>query len=145
MPNLKVSIPIGFSSSLQPPRRSRAVSLMLSFNPYRVFKFVATVYSLSWNSIVKGFQSLSGFQVRCNASTSTITTLIDRFQSLSGFQVRCNAADRFASQIFGTGFQSLSGFQVRCNLTFTLGIIPIKLFQSLSGFQVRCNRSKAPV
>jgi len=38
-----------------------------SFNPYRVFKFVATaVFKLGTPTITK-FQSLSGFQVRCNA------------------------------------------------------------------------------
>ena len=37
-----VSIPIGFSSSLQPPVQDRLPPKGLGFNPYRVFKFVAT-------------------------------------------------------------------------------------------------------
>jgi len=39
------------------------------------------------------FQSLSGFQVRCNSANSRIifhTSIL--FQSLSGFQVRCNSS-----------------------------------------------------
>ena len=37
-----VSIPIGFSSSLQPNIRMPAMRAQVGFNPYRVFKFVAT-------------------------------------------------------------------------------------------------------
>ena len=36
------------------------------FNPYRVFKFVATQPSRSRTGLTSLFQSLSGFQVRCN-------------------------------------------------------------------------------
>ena len=37
------------------------------------------------------FQSLSGFQVRCNIRTFEIAVIEEYlFQSLSGFQVRCN-------------------------------------------------------
>src|SRR5271157_3848191 len=39
---LYVSIPIGFSSSLQPCTTSWKVNQSRSFNPYRVFKFAAT-------------------------------------------------------------------------------------------------------
>jgi len=41
--NLKVSIPIGFSSSLQPRLKELEDELVKGFNPYRVFKFVATI------------------------------------------------------------------------------------------------------
>ncbi len=87
----------------------------MGFNPCRVFKSAAT--SKEWIRIVGNnqFQSLSGFQVRCNQlekcygipyilsfnpcrvfkSAATICSYrcplnIDEFQSLSGFQVRCN-------------------------------------------------------
>ena len=87
-----VSIPIGFSSSLQPAdwyssydpeerfqslsgfqvrcnSMSRSVywHIISSFNPYRVFKFVATLDSRMYPADSRVFQSLSGFQVRCNA------------------------------------------------------------------------------
>ncbi len=60
------------------------------FNPYRVFKFVAThrVRSIQWK--VFKFQSLSGFQVRCNIDGRVHNAARNKFQSLSGFQVRCN-------------------------------------------------------
>ena len=71
------------------------VSLYLQanrFNPYRVFKFVATCRCYADRPARQyWFQSLSGFQVRCNAFTSVSDDWISsRFQSLSGFQVRCN-------------------------------------------------------
>ncbi len=61
-----VSIPIGFSSTLQllcDCRRSRS---LLCFNPYRVFEYVATVLWLCRHHKANTFQSLSGFRVRCN-------------------------------------------------------------------------------
>ena len=62
-----------------------------SFNPYRVFKFVATVQlpgteTHSWRvSIPIGFSS--SLQQKENRYGHLHT---DEFQSLSGFQVRCN-------------------------------------------------------
>ena len=187
-----VSIPIGFSSSLQPKERSHMNSRpawfqSLSgfqvrcnartglqgegygncFNPYRVFKFVATVNLVAPSSLISKFQSLSGFQVRCNIfikqvfpircivsipigfssslqhhSKSPISNAYCLFQSLSGFQVRCNICDLFNILGGKWQFQSLSGFQVRCNLVLAaaVGYLLYK-FQSLSGFQVRCNRA----
>ena len=61
-----VSIPIGFSSSLQLPPTPREARRRKRFNPYRVFKFVATLYILQIKPNPPSFQSLSGFQVRCN-------------------------------------------------------------------------------
>ena len=87
-----VSIPIGFSSSLQHQRNVTTISIGYSFNPYRVFKFVATGGGGLMQTRRARFQSLSGFQVRCNALNLTKTHLPSSwFQSLSGFQVRCNA------------------------------------------------------
>ncbi len=89
----RVSIPIGFSSSLQHIFSISNQYHLICFNPYRVFKFVATVTLDGINSKTKGFQSLSGFQVRCNTySAHRFYENIIRFQSLSGFQVRCNCA-----------------------------------------------------
>ena len=114
----------------------------MSFNPYRVFKFAAT-YTLSQDLLEsQEFQSLSGFQVRCNLlllengslcgvpvsipigfSSSLqlpfcrcLRLWLRRFQSLSGFQVRCNIAERRSGNPRNRKFQSLSGFQVRCNV-----------------------------
>ena len=86
----------------------------MGFNPYRVFKFVATQdASRSWEK-QQQFQSLSGFQVRCNRRTGSKSTSRTLFQSLSGFQVRCNEKDEHFKEVPDL-FQSLSGFQVRCN------------------------------
>ena len=41
------------------------------------------------------FQSLSGFQVRCNIAVLVIIAMaVVAFQSLSGFQVRCNGGSK---------------------------------------------------
>ena len=66
-----VSIPIGFSSSLQRYHFFHDRYFRTSFNPYRVFKFVATQLLLYFRSIMMRFQSLSGFQVRCNTLPKT--------------------------------------------------------------------------
>ena len=50
---IKVSIPIGFSSSLQHIRRPCRLSVGHSFNPYRVFKFVATLRTLNFRMMEK--------------------------------------------------------------------------------------------
>ncbi len=66
-PSRQVSIPIGFSSSLQPPAAWYTEGTISGFNPYRVFKFVATSMPVdSVTQVCRMFQSLSGFQVRCN-------------------------------------------------------------------------------
>jgi len=62
------------------------------------------------------FQSLSGFQVRCNIVTADELNAMAMFQSLSGFQVRCNRAVFGMTIALFLLFQSLSGFQVRCNV-----------------------------
>ncbi len=62
----RVSIPIGFSSSLQHIFSISNQYHLICFNPYRVFKFVATERLCIVQLRVYRFQSLSGFQVRCN-------------------------------------------------------------------------------
>ena len=69
-----VSIPIGFSSSLQPLIPTDHKISDNRFNPYRVFKFVATSPALEKPGVFDVFQSLSGFQVRCNPSADMSTT-----------------------------------------------------------------------
>jgi len=89
---LAVSIPIGFSGSLQLCSFPLSERFLISFNPYRVFRFAATYTPASPLKVTKlVFQSLSGFQVRCNTIMKKGHGLTLReFQSLSGFQVRCN-------------------------------------------------------
>ncbi len=139
---------------------------MSGFNPYRVFKFVAT-YSESVQPIwIEKFQSLSGFQVRCNIAYATAQTLPQTtFQSLSGFQVRCNLDRITAKKETVLSFNPYRVFKFVATLPLVFGLlcclavsIPIgfssslqrqyfgrrpmsldRQFQSLSGFQVRCN------
>jgi len=97
MQKYPVSIPIGFSSSLQLQFEiDNALYVVLfqslsgfqvrcngtngtgtgtgtnGFNPYRVFKFVATYGTEITKTAEQWFQSLSGFQVRCNATVRMI-------------------------------------------------------------------------
>ncbi len=138
-----VSIPIGFSSSLQRPAMVMVVvvtfmfqslsgfqvrcnptyeifaySRTLGFNPYRVFKFVATRHSLGYDRDDQ-FQSLSGFQVRCNAAlTRPASSSPYPFQSLSGFQVRCNSC-AFSSPAWKlAGFNPYRVFKFVATLRF---------------------------
>ena len=187
---LKVSIPIGFSSSLQPLTtkvasirypwfqslsgfqvRCNQISAYwvgfnrFCFNPYRVFKFVATSSCNRGSIRPNRFQSLSGFQVRCNrTSVEGAIRRIYVFQSLSGFQVRCNfnivvciIANVFKVSIpigFSSSLQrrwtpgAKSRYQVSIPIGFSSSLQRSGIrralgtfhqFQSLSGFQVRCN------
>ena len=62
-----VSIPIGFSSSLQRIQNGYQITELDSFNPYRVFKFVATPpFPPGSTDGRRRFQSISGVQVGCN-------------------------------------------------------------------------------
>ncbi len=162
-----VSIPVGFSRSLQLMRHCPARSLHCRF------------------------QSLSGFHARCNRASqacrsrwgrvsipvgfsrslqlNNLNTLLKNnrmFQSLSGFHARCNMPIPPQGVLRSTLFQSLSGFHARCNynvipaagpddlVSIPVGFsrslqrcrmtqppIPMSQFQSLSGFHARCNAS----
>ncbi len=113
----------------------------MSFNPYRVFKFVATAGSNALGkishfvsipigfssslqptqrffggSIREWFQSLSGFQVRCNSFKRNFHS--SRYGGVSipiGFSSSLQRSGEHVSNSYLTRFQSLSGFQVRCN------------------------------
>ncbi len=114
--NDKVSIPIGFSSSLQPEIPSPSIYGRIRF------------------------QSLSGFQVRCNSSRDESTAQTpSRFQSLSGFQVRCNFASFCKTPEEIKSFNPYRVFKFVATFCIKLGLCELDKFQSLSGFQVRCN------
>ena len=108
-----------------------------SFNPYRVFKFVATAYDVISATIEKSFQSLSGFQVRCNtASGRALPGRLCWFQSLSGFQVRCNLPGRFnytvsrAKVSIPIGFSSsLQHKTVTMNQRIAISFNPYRVFK----------------
>ena len=112
---MSVSIPVGFSCSLQLHE------------------------TIKIKGIGNMFQSLSGFLARCNfISFETIRTALSTFQSLSGFLARCN----FFLQVQSLRvelFQSLSGFLARCNANPSILCRSRGSFQSLSGFLARCN------
>ena len=110
-----VSIPIGFSSSLQRRPDACAGQARLRFNPYRVFKFVATLYPGCSRAARSGFQSLSGFQVRCNLSVEVSVAHCHSVSIPIGFSSSLQPYPYEVWQMLGTRFQSLSGFQVRCN------------------------------
>ena len=101
--SFKVSIPIGFSSSLQLPARS---------------------YSL----LIVKFQSLSGFQARCNEMLQNLRiSLHCRFNPYRVFKLAATEIVDYLTRIVGYLFQSLSGFQARCNgipLSVILGYNP---------------------
>ncbi len=160
----EVSIPVGFSSPLQQDAWQSPDLMPVSFNPCRVFKSAATIgQRIKANFLQPGFNPCRVFKSAATARKDVYISGPTKFQSLSGFQVRCNATTGI-SNASGVLFQSLSGFQVRCNLPTNgcpfcdgtrfnpcrvfksaatgldevLAEVPT-MFQSLSGFQVRCN------
>ena len=115
--------------------------MKIRFNPYRVFKFVATACLHRGHlRLHLRFQSLSGFQVRCNVHDSFQSVLfIKSFNPYRVFKFVATCAHAGHSSSDSFSFQSLSGFQVRCNFQEPDDGKQAHQFQSLSGFQVRCN------
>ena len=65
-----------------------------SFNPWRVFSWLATKGRRKKSDDPTKFQSLAGFFVACNHLPDGDVVCITRwFQSLAGFFVACNKAD----------------------------------------------------
>ncbi len=115
------------------------VAFLVGFNPYRVFKFVATLPHLRPEhtilvSIPIGFSS--SLQLMPFRVIHAITTM---FQSLSGFQVRCNKDGRIDCW-FNINVSIPIGFSSSLQRRIVYDIYRRRTkFQSLSGFQVRCN------
>ncbi len=66
-------------------------------------------------------------------------TIMKLFQSLSGFQVRCNVFAVFPSVSSTNGFNPCRVFKSAATMREMPRLRKEKWFQSLSGFQVRCN------
>ena len=111
-----------------------------SFNPCRVFKCAATKARQLGRGWIGTFQSLSGFQVRCNSIAAPDAQSSNPVSIPVGFSSALQPSGITATFDDDDMFQSLSGFQVRCNPGLRSGKRPLLTFQSLSGFQVRCNR-----
>jgi hypothetical protein len=110
------TIPVGFSSALQRQRGGDTRHHFIEF------------------------QSLSGFQVRCNFAKDNGAKEKTRVSIPVGFSSALQQLKLAFIDFLMPMFQSLSGFQVRCNNCYVVIIVEIvNGFQSLSGFQVRCN------
>ena len=139
---VRVSIPIGFSSSLQHEHHDVHLYIRNCFNPYRVFKFAATLRECYLHiEEVLQFQSLSGFQVRCNPENTN--ALADTRRGFNPYRVfKFAATGKVHMNIIDLNTVSIPiGFS--SSLQHWWGLVnPYTndlLFQSLSGFQVRCN------
>ena len=88
-----VSIPIGFSGSLQLYPRKCFGYVFICFNPYRVFWFAATRILFSLKYISNTVSIPIGFSGSLQPQMTPRTRFLSRprFQSLSGFLVRCNS------------------------------------------------------
>ena len=134
-----VSIPVGFSSALQPPAFSVPNAVLDCFNPCRVFKCAATAGCPAL--LTDGSFCFNPCRVFKCAATKPIQLIMADAVSFNPCRVfKCAATDDADyDSSHNTQFQSLSGFQVRCNVMKQFPDNFIDLFQSLSGFQVRCN------
>ncbi len=106
------------------------------FNPCRVFKSAATLLEALRRMEIVSFQSLSGFQVRCNFNSMAKGKKRYLFQSLSGFQVRCNDGETI--QFFAetnvsipVGFSSpLQRWHLREGALWSHSFNPCRVFKS---------------
>ena len=116
-PAMWVSIPIGFSGSLQRGGRLHFRPPFHRFNPYRVFWFAATAGKGS------RFQDLDGVSIPIGFSGSLQLWACDRLERsrirFNPYRVFWFAATNMRKNILLSqeAFQSLSGFLVRCNLS----------------------------
>ena len=140
MEERSVSIPIGFSSSLQPRRNPDRSCSTLGFNPYRVFKFVATFCHPQLTIVISTVSIPIGFSSSLQRCVSPVIAVADtsfnpyrvfKFVATKklkpgrpkgvkvsipiGFSSSLQPRDRRIACGDRAGFQSLSGFQVRCN------------------------------
>ena len=135
-----VSIPIGFSSSLQRFVGSGTIALSFRFNPYRVFKFVATASNSLTRLSPMGFNPYRVFKFV--ATTRRSSHCAPRRRGFNPYRVFKFVATvwRGIENFWGNCVSIPIGFSSSLQqLNEALVITPLTLFQSLSGFQVRCN------
>ena len=166
-----VSIPVGFSRSLQQPYQSNSVGHTLCFNPCRVFTLAATLASSSIKSVTA--ESFNPCRVFTLAATSR-STMIKRNAS-KGFnpcRVFTLAATPLGNRKIHThtnSFNPCRVFTLAATFGFvqkTSGLVQVSIpvgfsrslqrnggprsgyetpgFQSLSGFHARCNAPGLP-
>ena len=116
-PTMSVSIPIGFSSELQ-PGQGRASRRRAS-----------------------RFQSLLGFPVSCNPGPTDILTRYWYVSIPIGFSSELQLCFTVTAALDYNMFQSLLGFPVSCNgyRVYPTTVDYDYRFQSLLGFPVSCN------
>jgi len=138
---LSVSIPIGFSSSLQHQSNTPVFAITVGFNPYRVFKFVATSSYGHAPGDVLGFNPYRVFKFVATAASSDIAGVYNKVSIPIGFSSSLQRREWFHLPArCDNGFNPYRVFKfVATNLVFTTPTTHSFLFQSLSGFQVRCN------
>ena len=137
-----VSIPIGFSSTLQPSRLSLSnfqtfyVSIPIGFSSTLQRRIKRLPYPLD-----ACFNPYRVFEYVATETGDAMAESMTVFQSLSGFRVRCNHDIQVVCRVnpsvsIPIGFSS----------TLQRGLWKVDVcrrlgFQSLSGFRVRCNPS----
>ena len=168
----RVSIPIGFSGSLQHRMRWYRPGLGYEFQSLSGFRFVATLKDSPKDGKPLVFQSLSGFLVRCNiAPIAIIEPFYSMFKSYRVFRPLQRSKSRTPSSLLRYWFQSLWVFWFAATIWLVhdaklkqIGFNPYRVFsfaatsgslagpiqprefESLSGFLVRCNpRMAGPI
>ena len=134
-----VSIPIGFSSTLQlsfvadgkpwPP-----VSIPIGFSSTLQLFSAASSFSVScW------FQSLSGFRVRCNTFASQVNDVRIMVSIPIGFSSTLQLCPGILQFGGHPGFNPYRVFEYVATSSWKVTKNLLMKFQSLSGFRVRCN------
>ena len=84
---------------------------LLSFNPYRVFEYVATNVLNVDGSKSLSFNPYRVFEYVATADTDFVLNSIPQFQSLSGFRVRCNQTSELLHGTVRGGFNPYRVFE----------------------------------
>ena len=135
-----VSIPVGFSSPLQP----NGIYVHSLYGKVSIPVGFSSPLQPNWKCVTnrKGhrFQSLSGFQVRCNSKEPIIIQRPGKsFNPCRVFKSAATGSSKAeAGCIFGS-FNPCRVFKSAATLQPASFLISSSKFQSLSGFQVRCN------
>ena len=104
------------------------------FNPYRVFKFVATSILISYEKVILRFQSLSGFQVRCNLDTGLMICATKEVSIPIGFSSSLQQIDRMTNESVEAGFNPYRVFKFVA--TLPLQRMPVSHQQGFNPYRV---------
>ena len=122
----------GFQVRCNSKKETSPLLTKTCFNPYRVFRFAATSPGQAgrWSSLLC-FNPYRVFRFAATISFTFGTKLYTRFQSLSGFQVRCNIILRLWSYQSRTCFNPYRVFRFAATHIISVSLYPCEFSVSI--------------